>query len=385
MSRTIFSPDQVLRKARSVGQYYGFIPFSKLAEARRGASTKQGYPKQLELETLDINAQTVASFLRQCRDSGILKPEEDGVPEGPIFTWHTNIAHGRTAPKNANIQFHALSADRTIADAIIIRALHALTKDLFKSEPVIRINTLGDKETRARFARELGNYFRKHGDMLSPDCINCAKKDVFAAAELLITGECAHDLPSPTDNLSDASRKRFEALLEYLEMTDTPYELAPGLISHGNAWSDACFDVVVDGQTVAWGSRYTELASHFFPESMHTVGAVLRIETTGEKVVPPKKSVRPRFVFVHIGDEAKHMSIRLAEEFKRVRIPLEQIIGIESLTDQMKHVEKMNPPYVLIMGRKEALEGSAILRNRETQENVVMSLDGLAEQLKVMA
>ena len=37
------------------------------------------------------------------------------------------------------------------------------------------------------------------------------------------------------------------------------------------------------------------------------------------------------------------------------------------------------------MGRKEALEGSAILRNRQTQEETILPLEGLAERLKSFA
>ena len=100
--------------------------------------------------------------------------------------------------------------------------------------------------------------------------------------------------------------------------------------------------------------------------------------------VRPRKATntRPRFSFVHIGNEAKRLSIRLAEDFKRARISLTQDIGIESLTEQLHLAERRESPYLLIMGRKEALEGSAILRNRQTQEETVLPLIGLIDRLK---
>ncbi|HUQ30430.1 MAG TPA: His/Gly/Thr/Pro-type tRNA ligase C-terminal domain-containing protein [Candidatus Paceibacterota bacterium] len=377
MQRDAFSAEDVLRKAHAVGQYYGFTSLSALAAASRGTATKTAYPENLVIDSLDQTAQSIASFLKQCRDNGIAP----GLGK-PLFLWHTNIAPGRAAPKQATVQFHAIGADRAIADAVVIRALRALTQDLFKDEPKIRINTLGDKETRARFARELGNFFKKRAATLPEDCTNCAKRDVFEAADLLIERACADDLPAPTDHLSDASRKRFEELLEYLEMTETPYELAPCLISRGATWSETCFEFKVNDRVVAWGSRYNDLARAFFKTPVTAAGAVLRIETATDKVPPAKKPSRMRFVFVHIGEEAKRTSIRLAEEFKRAHVPLAQTIGLESLSEQMLHVEKTNPPYMLIMGRKEALEGSAVLRNRETQEDLILPLLGLAEHLK---
>jgi threonyl-tRNA synthetase len=61
------------------------------------------------------------------------------------------------------------------------------------------------------------------------------------------------------------------------------------------------------------------------------------------------------------------------------------MIGLESLTEQMIHVERLNPPYLLVMGRKEALEHSATLRNRATQEETAIPLSELTERLKTFA
>lgn len=381
MMRETIPADEILSKAHAVGQYYGFTPFSALAAKTRGSSRKNSaYPEALANLALDPVALTVANFLKQCQHIEPLPSVRQ-----PLFLWHTNIAPGRPAQKKAIVQFHALGTDRAIADAVIIRALIALIRDLFHEEPLVRINSMGDKETRARYARELGVFFKKRATGLPEECLERAKDDTFGAAELAIARECADDLPAPTEHLSDASRKRFEDLLEYLEMTDTPYELARSLISRGNAWNDTCFELVVGDRRVAWGSRYSELTRHFFPSTpMNATGAVLSLASEGA-VVKNAPYARLRFSFIHIGDEAKRISIRLAEDFRKARVPLTQYIGTESLTEQLGLAERDNNPYLLIMGRKEALEGSAILRNRATQVETTLPLSNLIERLKTVA
>ena len=380
MMRSSIPAEELVSKARAIGQYYGFVPLSALTAKTRGnARTIADDSEALAGLMLDPIAETVVSFLKQCRDAAFVPTARQ-----PLFIWHTNIASGRPAPKRATVQFHALGADRAIADAVVIRALLALTRDLYHTEPSIRINSMGDKETRARYARELANFFKKRASTLPEEFATYAKQDAYLAAELAIAREYADDLPTPTEHLSDASRKRFEDLLEYLEMTETPYELARNLISRGGVWSDTCFEIVVAGQRVAWGSRYSDLARRFFPTApFPAVGAVLVVASEGGTI---KKTVpsRLRFSFIHIGDEAKRLSIRLAEDFKRAHVPLIQHIGIESLTEQLHIAEKSNNPYLLIMGRREALENSAILRNRQTQEETILPLEGLAERLKAV-
>jgi histidyl-tRNA synthetase len=204
---------------------------------------------------------------------------------------------------------------------------------------------------------------------------------VLEAAELALAQGFGEDLPAPTEHLSDASRKRFEDLLEYLEMTGTPYELARHLISRNPAWGDICFELSVNGKRIAWGSRYNDLTRHFFSAPCPATGAVFFLTSEGAAVKKITPS-RLRFSFVHIGDEAKRLSIDLAEEFRKARIPLTQNIGVESLTEQLHLAERHNSPYLLIMGRKEALENTAILRNRKTQEETVLPLAGIIERLK---
>ena len=282
MMRDVIPAEELLHKASAVGQYYGFTPLSSLtAKARGSRRTYAGYPETLLNVALDPTAEIVASFLKQMQNIDCLPS-----PRQPLFVWHTNITPGRPAPKKAVIQFHALGTDRALSDAVVIRALIALTRDLYHEEPVVRINSMGDKETRARYARELGNFFKKRATTLPEECVTCAKRDTFEAAELAIEHEYADDLPAPTEHLSDASRKRFEDLLEYLEMTETPYELAKNLISRGSAWSDTCFELVLGGRRVAWGSRYNDFTKHFFPgASLSATGAVFQTASEGKVVV----------------------------------------------------------------------------------------------------
>lgn len=379
---THISPSDVLKRAHAVGNYYGFSSLASLAASRKGQGTKAPYPDNFNLDLLDPAARDVATLLKQVRDTGVTPSNLQ-----PLFVWHSNIAAGRPAPKSIVVQFHALGVEHAIADAVLIRAVRSFMQDLSKSEPRLRLNSMGDKETRSRFARELTGFFRKNGATLPADCVACARTDVFEAAEKLIKCEGEEcEIPSPTDHLSEASRKHFEGVLEYLEATDTPYELAPDILSRGSAWAETCFEILADNHVSAWGSRYTELSKPFFKGNLSSIGAVVRITLDDRSAVTPvKERGNPRFVFVHIGDEAKRESMKMADTLRHARISLTQAIGIESLTEQMRFVDGLNPPYLLIMGRKEALERTVILRERSSHTETFIPLDSLVERLRAVA
>jgi len=371
----------VMKRAHAVGTYYGFAPLSSVALKKRGEGTKAPYPESIKVDALDPVSREIASFLKSVRDAGLAPSALN-----PMFLWHTNAAPGRSSPKQIVVQFHALGVDRAIADIVLIRAIRSLVSDISKSETRLRINSMGDKETRARFARELGSFFRKRAATLPEVCVAHARTDVFKAAEILLEHPERDGLPSATDHLSEASRKHFEGVLEYLEATETPYELSPDLMTQAGIYGETCFEIISDERVHAWGSRYHDLAKQFFKTNVPSVGAVIRINTEARELIPAiKDRSNPRFVFVHIGEEAKRESMKMADNLRRARIPLAQAIGIESLTEQMRFADGLNPRYLIIMGRKEALERSVILRERASHTETFIPLDSLVDRLRAVA
>src|SRR5690606_31890831 len=57
--------------------------------------------------------------------------------------------------------------------------------------------------------------------------------------------EREHDLarrsPNPLEYLTDASRKHFREIVEYLDMSGTPFEIDSKLIGHHDCYADALF------------------------------------------------------------------------------------------------------------------------------------------------
>lgn len=369
-------PDDILRRAAAVGSYYGFNSFSSLA-AEKKPSSRAPFPESVDRDKLDHAAQVAADFFRKVRDAG-LAPSA-GQPQ---FLWHTNAAAGRPAPRHLTIEFHALGADRAIADAVLMRAVRALMEDVSKQQVTLRINSMGDKETRARCERELATLIRRNPMAFPENVVETAKRDPGEALQLLARSNPEY-LPDATGHLSELSRKHFESVIEYLEASDTPYELTPSLLSTKGVWGETCFEITGDPGIHAWGSRHSDFGKHFFKASVPGMSAIVRIEVQArEPLVAHRKPAAPRFVFVHIGDEAKRECMRMADHLRKARIPLLQSIGIESLTQQMLLVESVNPPYVLIMGRKEALERSVILRHRASYNEQSIPLDRLVDRLK---
>src|SRR5258708_4393154 len=105
MSTTALRPDDIIKRAHAIGNYYGFASLTSLASAKKGvgAGSRAPYPDNFLVDALDPAARDVAGLLKQIRDIGITPSTLQ-----PLFVWHTNAAAGRPAPKSILIQFHIL-------------------------------------------------------------------------------------------------------------------------------------------------------------------------------------------------------------------------------------------------------------------------------------
>lgn len=144
-----------------------------------------------------------------------------GYYEGPI----RGNPHIKRMTDNRTINLEIIGIVKPVAEAIMMETAYMILKDRYPAEDmVIELNSIGDKESQARFARELGSYCRKEIGKLPAHLRSVIKKDIFAIFSM--NDERAQDFienaPKPMTYLSDISRTHFKEVLEYLESLGIP-------------------------------------------------------------------------------------------------------------------------------------------------------------------
>jgi threonyl-tRNA synthetase len=134
----------------------------------------------------------------------------------------------------------------------------------------------------------------------------------------------------------------------------------------------------------AWGSRYNELTRPFFKSALPGVGAVIRITTDAREMVSPVKpgwqsAIRLR-AYRRRSQARKHEDGRHPSQGAH---PAHAEASASNHSRNRCATQKaLNPPYLLIMGRKEALERSVILRHRASYTETFIPFDSLVESLR---
>ena len=95
-----------------------------------------------------------------------------------------------------------------------------------------------------------------------------------------------------------------------------------------------------------------------------------------------KERTKPKIFLVHIGDLAKKKSLSLTEEFRQNNIPVINVLGKDSLSQQLEAADRMNSPLALILGQREVYENSIIIRDMDSGTQESVPLRNIIEEVK---
>ncbi|TSC73292.1 MAG: histidyl-tRNA synthetase, partial [Parcubacteria group bacterium Gr01-1014_70] len=224
--------------------------------------------------------------------------------------------------------------------------------------------------------------------------------------------ELRGEAPQMIKSLSEASKKRFKALLEFLEEGSISYFINPHLVRGFDYYTDTVFEIFVnceDGSSVvtdaltgeevevaentkrspiavAAGGRYDGLVKALGGKQTPAAGGAIGLdrvilEMKTQQILVPKPA-KPHLFLVQLGPAARKKSFALLEEFRKAGIAVAESVSKDSIKSQLRIASKIEAAYALILGQKEALDGTVIVREMETGVQETLDLKDIAAMVK---
>lgn len=382
-------------KETEVAMYYGFIPINQPEiqkdNSRQAKSFLSSESDAQENKTLSVLEEKIA-LLRTY--------EEKNLSAGPqpAMIYYKEKSPGGSRKKDRSeiyrYNLDILGSSKSIAEATLIQTTLEMLRDDGVENLYVDINSIGDKESFGRFHREMIAYYRKNANDLSSRCRQIIKKDIFAASSC---GEekcakLAEEAPRSIAFLSERASLHFKEVLEYLETLDIPYKINHRLLGNSNFITDTIFEIksIGDGDTskadspLAFGFRYNSLAKKIgLKRDLPAIGISIVIKKKpGAISAVNHKIKKPKLFFVQIGFDAKLKSLKIIAALRQAKIPLFQALSRDKMESQLTIAESLKIPYVLILGQKEALDDTVIVRNMLNRSQVTVPIAELAVYLK---
>lgn len=376
---------EFLKVANRTAEHFGFQTIDKFRKYPECKQCMKTIPHNINTTSDDIDSH------RSLLSSGITTFCDENLHaiNKPILLYALEKV---PSTEESAVTFHIFNVERSIAEAILIHATRAFVSDLGFSDHTVRINSLGDDESITRYNRELNNFLKRRLDIMPEEARELMKVHPLNTLAHLIEKE--HDLayrsPNPLEYLSDISRKHFREIIEFLDMSETPYEIDPKMIHHHDCYSDAIFSLDINTDTSldqkpisVRGGRFNELVYKTTRTRTPAAGAVVVLNNSKIPTrIPRSKSTIPSVYIVQLGFGPKIKSLLLIESLRQVGIPVFHNLVSDSLSAQLREAESRDVKYTLIIGQKEFVENTVILRDMKMRNQEYIDQDTLIKRLK---
>lgn len=375
-------------------------------------------------ETTDVVEKQMYTFKTRGGDALVLRPEatvpivrayfEHGMqalPQ-PVLLYEVGSFFRHESPQRGRFrefgQFDVeiLGEDLAVAEATVIRAFSIIFKEL-GIDTSLELNTLGDKECRNAWRKELTSYYRKHLEKLCKDCKRRFKENPMRLLDCkeTVCQEFKAKAPQMLEYVCDECKAHFKEVLEFMDALEIPYRLNGNLVRGFDYYTRTVFEFVANIKTikedgteevknisVAGGGRYDYLAQVLGGKDLPGAGGGIGLDRVVsilmEKLDEKRreefsKKEKPKVFLIQLGMAAKRRTLGLMEDLRKAQIPLAQSLSKDSIRGQLRLAAKLGVLYSLIIGQKEALDGSIILRDMDSGMQETLPTDRAIERLKM--
>jgi len=318
--------------------------------------------------------------------------------EKPIKLWHSGPLFRMLTPSAGVFRqfnvfgFELVGEKNPVLDAQVIQMAWKIIQRLKLADMIINVNSVGCHECRPDYLQNLKEYYESRQHTL---CKKCRKLRTENPLRLLACEEekcvrLAKEAPQILDHLCEACHEHFSAVLEYSDDLEIPYSLNPQLVHDQEYYTRTVFAIWHDkadrSKAIFSGGRYDDLIEKMGGRPTRAVGItggidrlVLAMQEQGLKV-PARK--RADVYLAQLSTMAKKKALKVFEELQDNGVRVVESFGKNAVTTQIEQATKIGVPITLILGQKEVLDDTIILRDMINGVQEIVALNKVVAEVK---
>lgn len=371
--------------------------------------------EQTELITRGVGQQTdivskeIFSFERG-EDNYVLRPECT-APVARAYSQHHMDQWGGTQKlfyigpmfraerpqKGRQRQFHQfgveiMGSDDALADLEAISFMMHIMEKIGIKNTRLRVNSIGDPESRERYIAALREWFEPKRDQLSEVSAERLDKNPLRILDSKEEEDqpLIEKAPRINDYLDKDAEEHFEQVLSYLELSGISYDVDPLLVRGLDYYTRTAFELTSPDlgaqDALAGGGRYDLLVEELGGPSTPAVGFAAGMErlliACEELGIDIGEAHRPDLYLVTLGEEARQWAVKTLPVLRAEGFSVTMEYSGRSMKAQMKDANRENARFALIAGSNELETGRFTLRDMAESEEESLSLDEIVERLR---
>ncbi len=310
---------------------------------------------------------------------------------GPIFRYERPQKGRYRQSHQANLEI--IGEKDPILDAQLIQLFFSVSKELGLKNLITQINSIGCPQCRPNYRKTLVSFYRSRKKEI---CANCQRRLSQNPLRLLDCKEdkcvrIAKEAPQIIDHLCEDCHEHFKNVLEYLDELEIPYILNHSLVRGLDYYTKTVFEFWPEGEearqiALGGGGRYDGLVKLLGGKDTPAVGLAIGLDRMVNLIkereikISPRK--RPLIFLVQLGDLGKKKSLKLFEGLRQAGLRTVSSFSQNTIKAQLKIADKLQARFALILGQKEALDETIIIRDMVSRSQEVVPLDKAVQEVK---
>ena len=373
----------VINRFNKLMEEHNYLPFSSPIMEYSDVFTKSLG------DSSDVVTKEMYTFYDKSNESVTLRPEgtagiaraviSNGLTQDlPLKLYYNGPMFRYERPQKGRMrQFHQIgienySNENFYADVEVIYIAYLLLNRLKVLNKVsLKINTLGDQESRKNYISTLVNYFFEKKSKLSEDSIIRLKKNPLRILDSkhLQDIELVKNAPKIYDYLSSESRDYYEGLKLMLNQLNINYKEDPLLVRGLDYYSHTAFEFTLnekENYAILAGGKYESLVESLGGPKISGTGWAAGIERLMSLCTDDSKK-RKLILVIPLSQKCLSLSYRirnesLGEDFKY------EISTNFNLKKSLKYSNKINASYAVIIGENEVENDYLTIKNLKDGE-----------------
>lgn len=359
-------------------------------------------------ETTDIVSKETYDFIDRGDRSMTLRPEGTagvvrsfienkmyGDPTQPIKLYYNGTMYRYERPQAGRdrelTQFgvEVLGSDDPFIDAEVISIPVNLFKLLGLKEVKVKINTLGDIESRKMYREALLKHFKKYLPELCEDCNSRYEKNPMRILDCKVDKdhEALKNAPKTLDYLNEESKNRFEKVKEYLSELEIDYEVDPSIVRGLDYYNHTVFEIEAhvkgfgSNNVLAAGGRYNGLVELLDGPKTPGIGFALGMGRLVmaldlEEIKLPIEDEIEAFV-MYVSETEKKYALSLVQMLRLNGFRVETEYTGRGLKGQFKQADRLKSKFLIILNDEDLAKDEIKIKNNKTKEETSIGVDYL--------
>ena len=254
------------------------------------------------------------------------------------------------------------------------------------SSTSLKINSLGDTESRSNYRKTLIEYLNDYKTELSQDSLKRLSQNPLRILDSKNENDkkILINAPNILDYLNQESRERFLKVTEGLDVLGIKYHIDKNLVRGLDYYCHTAFEFITNELgaqgTVLAGGRYDGLSKMLGGPDVPGVGWAAGIERLSF-LVPSQCTGNPDVVLIGVTEEFNFLLLPLMQQLINVAFRVE-ILYTGNISKKLKRANKIKAPFAIILGEEEVKMKVLKLKNLVTGLEENMSIDQAIKIIK---